>query len=160
MTMNNVYTESDLVYAIDMALYYRGYYSQPSKSGKRVGSCLISSNKTESCWDFFGGANIEFATSFCVHAERVSLIKAVSEGFINPLCIVVSGKRGAAMCGYCRQDYMYVNPNTRIVIVNDDKEIIRDVTLKDTLSYPYLSSGSKLVEYTGFIPPLKRDYDD
>lgn len=89
----------------------------------------------------FMGSNLEIATSFVLHAERVALIKAVSVGFWKPLALVLvsnSNETKVPLCGYCRQDYMYLNPLLKIrVYDHKSKKIIRTVVLKDIEKYPY-----------------------
>src|SRR5437899_11068093 len=105
----------------------------------RVGVGMLSHSDRES--RVFMGSNLEIATSFVLHAERVALIKAVSVGFWKPLALVIvtnSNETKVPMCGYCRQDYMYLNPKFKIRVYDHRlKKIIRTVVLDEIEKYPY-----------------------
>ena len=116
-------------------------YAQVGISGHKVGACVAAENKYGQRL-YFRGSNIEFATSFVVHAERVALLKAISEGFPNIKEVHVtssSPEQNAALCGYCRQDFMYCNPDCMIYVYNPDRSLKIEVKLIDTLNYPYIS---------------------
>lgn len=133
--------------AIRMALHMQETKSQPHISGHRVGACLIASDIDEEV-RCIGGANIEIAASFNVHAERSALINAISRGFVNFHAIVVTSKEKATatMCGYCRQDYLYIKPEIPIFVINPDGTVGIEEKLIDTMKYPYLGrSKLKLV---------------
>jgi len=70
------------------------------------------------------------------------LLKAISSGYTNIKAVTSDSvtKQGAAMCGCCRQDYMYLNPDCVIYFFNPDKTKLK-VKLIDTMKYPYLSKG-------------------
>ena len=137
--MHNL-TENDIGIASKIALQYQNERANASVSGHHVGACLIARHPKTTDIKFFGGCNIELAASFNVHAERTSLIKAVSEGYIEFLAIVVTSKKKATatMCGYCRQDYMYCNPDVRVVVINPDGTVGINERLIDTMKYPYV----------------------
>src|ERR1041384_4543828 len=95
-------------------------YSQCSISNAPVGAAVVA-KYNEGSIGIFGGCNIELATSCVIHAERVALIKAISDGCINIDSVHVTSsnpEQRAALCGYCRQDFMYVNPDTMIYVYN------------------------------------------
>lgn len=117
--------------------------AQANISGHKVGAAVAARNK-EGHEAVFGGCNIEFATSFVIHAERVALVKAISQGYTEILQVHVTSssvEQQAALCGYCRQDFMYVNPDVMIYVYNPDKSLKIKVKLIDTMNYPYLSKG-------------------
>lgn len=122
-------------------------HAQVGLSGHRVGAAVIaSSHKKEPTHKVFGGCNIEFsAGAYNIHAERLALVKAISEGYTEiSYCFVTSSnfEQRAAMCGYCMQDFMYVNPNCIIIVLNPDKsEKIRISVLKRNGEYAYLGKG-------------------
>ncbi len=120
-------------------------FAQCDISGSKVGAAVVAKYQ-EGSIGIFGGCNLEFATSFVVHAERVALLSAVSQGAIDIISVHVTSSRPeqcAALCCYCRQDFMYVNQNTMIYVYNPDKSLKIKVRLIDAIEYPYLS-GSKL----------------
>ncbi len=117
-------------------------HSQAGISGRRVGASVIASNGART--RVFSGCNIELATSTCFHAERVALLKAISEGYTDIQSIFVtslSKEQRAALCGYCRQDFMYANRNCMIYVLNPDATLKIKTRLVDTLKYPYLGGG-------------------
>jgi cytidine deaminase len=116
--------------------------AQVGISGRRVGACVIATDKMGTI-GIFSGCNIELANSMGIHAERVALVKAISEGYtkIETVCVTSSSKeQRAALCGYCRQDYMYVNPDCKIYVFNPDKTIKIKTTVIRTMRYPYLGA--------------------
>lgn len=119
-------------------------YAQVGISDHRVGACVAArSPKAEKDGTYpkgyvalFPGCNIELATNAPTgwHAERVALIKALSGGATDILaCFVTSDsiEQRAAMCGYCMQDFMYVNPDAFIIVLNPDKSVKLITTVKD-----------------------------
>ena len=105
----------------------------------KIGIGMLANSDIES--KVFMGSNLEIATSFVLHAERVALIKAVSSGYWKPLALVIvtnSNETKVPMCGYCRQDYMYLNPKFKIRVYDHKaKKIIRTVVLEDIEKFPY-----------------------
>lgn len=116
-------------------------YSQANISNHKVSACLIAkSPKGDN--KLFLGANIELSHSKVYHAEEVALIKSISEGYIFPITVVVtsnSEEQLAALCGYCRQTYMYIDPNVNIIVVDMKRNIRLRVKLMDTMKYAYLA---------------------
>lgn len=116
--------------------------AQAPTSGKKVGVCLIASKGAD--FKTFMGCNIELSTSTVFHAERVALIKAISEGYICPLEIhLIANNEDSCMplCGYCRQDYMYLNPDLGIVVYHVNGTIKYNVKLVDLMSIPYMGKS-------------------
>jgi cytidine deaminase len=78
-------------------------------------------------------------------AENVTPLKAIPGGYTNIKAVAATSdsvkKLRAAMCGCCRQDYMYLNPDCAIYVFNPDKSMKLKVKLIDTVNYPYLSKG-------------------
>jgi cytidine deaminase len=118
--------------------------AQAEISKIRVGAAVLATNSKGDS-SVFSGCNIEISFSRAFHAENVALLKAISSGYINIKAIGVTSdsetKYGAAMCGCCRQDYMYLNPDCMIYVFNPDRSLRLKVKLKDTLKYPYMSKG-------------------
>ena len=118
-------------------------HAQVGVSGHRVGAVVVAANNKYEL-EMFGGCNIEFSSATGIHAERVALVKAISEGFTKILNVYVTSssvEQRAALCGYCRHDFMYLNPNCGIIVLNPDKSIKLTVILIDTLKFPYLGKG-------------------
>ena len=115
-------------------------YAQVNVSNHKVGSAVVARDK-ENNIGIFGGCNIELACAYGYHAEQVALTKAISHGFTNIDSVYVTStheEQLAAMCGLCRQTFMYVNPNCMVYVINLDKSIKLKVKLIDTLNYPYI----------------------
>ena len=117
-------------------------FAQTAISGHKVGAAVVASNGENR--KVFSGCNIELATSVNIHAERVAWIKAVSEGYTDIKVVVVTStheEQLAALCGACRQDFMYINPDCLIQVVGLDGMIKLEVKLKDVMLYPYMGKG-------------------
>jgi cytidine deaminase len=118
--------------------------AQAEISKIRVGAAVLAINSKGDS-SIFSGCNIEISFSRVFHAENVALLKAISSGYINIKAVAITSdsetKQGAAMCGCCRQDYMYLNPDCMIYVFNRDKNLKLKVKLIDTMKYPYLSKG-------------------
>jgi cytidine deaminase len=118
--------------------------AQAEISKTRVGAAVLAIN-SEGDSSIFSGCNIEISFSRAFHAENVALLKAISSGYTNIKVVAVTSdsemKQGVAMCGCCRQDYMYLNPDCMIYVFNPDKSLKLKVKLIDTMKYPYLSKG-------------------
>lgn len=123
-------------------------YSQATISNHKVSSCLIASRlQNYERVKSFLGANIELSHSKVYHAEEVALIKAISEGFIYPITVVVtsnSEEQLAALCGYCRQTYMYINPDVNIIVVDMKRNVRLRVKLIDTMKHAYMAKYNLL----------------
>jgi cytidine deaminase len=118
-------------------------HSQAGISNVRVGAAVLASNSNGDS-SIFPGSNVEISFSRVFHAETVALLKAISNGYTNIKAVAVtsdSETQRAALCGYCRQDFMYVNPECMIYVFNPDKTLKLKVRLIDTMKYPYLSKG-------------------
>lgn len=121
-------------------------YSQCNISGHAVGAAVVALRPDVEDYQplMWGGCNIEIATSRVIHAELVALCKAISMGYTKIESVHVTSDhkdQQAALCGYCRQDFMYINPDTMIYVYNPDKTEKIKVKLVDTLNYPYMGKG-------------------
>lgn len=116
--------------------------AQVGISGCKNGACLFAVNK-DGQYAIFEGCNIELSTSTVIHAERLALFHAIMKGYTRPIAIVLNtpNTESIPMCCYCRQDYMYVNPNLKVYTVNIDKKITGEFILRDTIINPYMSKG-------------------
>jgi cytidine deaminase len=82
----------------------------------------------------YRGCNIENASypaGIC--AERVALVKAVSEGIHDFEAIAVVTRDGGAPCGICRQMMYEFAPDLRVVIARTDGEVVFDGALHELL---------------------------
>jgi cytidine deaminase len=118
--------------------------AQSEISKIRIGAAVLAINSKGDS-SIFSGCNIEISFSRAFHAESVALLKAISSGYTNIKAVAITSdsdtKQGAAMCGCCRQDYMYLNPDCMIYVFNPDKNLKLKVKIIDTMKYPYLSKG-------------------
>jgi len=116
--------------------------AQVGISGYRNATALLAMNH-EGVLSIFEGCNIELSTSTVIHGERMALFHAILHGFTRPIAIVLAteGKAPVPMCGYCRQDYMYINPQLKIYPLDKEGRIEGIYTLIDTLIKPYMSKG-------------------
>jgi len=91
-----------------------------------VGAALLGANGK-----LYHGCNIEnasFPVTIC--AERVALVKAVSEGVRDFVAIAVVTANAGSPCGMCRQMLYEFAPNLRVIIA----DVGGRVTFDDSLS--------------------------
>ena len=108
-------------------------------SGCKVGAALLCKNGK-----VFTGANIEnaaFSPTIC--AERVAIFKAVNEGERDFLKIAVAGGKNGiingifAPCGVCRQVMREFCDDDFQIIMGENEEEYKVVTLKDLLPFSF-----------------------
>ena len=133
-------------------------YAQANISGHRVAAAVLaakrdkleskgrlrSKDRTKNTFRIFGGCNLEISVSTVLHAEAVTLYKALSEGYTHVNAVGVTSDHKdqiKPLCGACRQLYMYVNPMTTIYVFDTNKKVKLKLKLKDTMKYPYISKG-------------------
>lgn len=90
----------------------------------------------------YQGCNVENASypaGIC--AERVALVKAVSEGVMEFDTIVVMTRNGGSPCGICRQMMYEFSPNLRVLLVREDGEITFDGSLSQLLPLGFNASS-------------------
>ncbi len=98
-------------------------YNPYSKFG--VGAAILTEEGSS-----FSGCNVENAAyghSIC--AERVALVKAVSEGFrrFRAIVIVCSSGKPVAPCGACRQTLNEFAPDIRVVMVGTKRRVTQSL---------------------------------
>jgi|SRR6185503_3999208 len=129
--------------AVDLTLHMLKF-SQANISNHKVGACVVASN-LKGDYGYFGGCNIELATSKVWHAEEVALAKAISAGYRHIFaCYVTSNNfdQTAACCGYCMQHLMYANPKAIIFVVHPDGSPKLAVSVEERNGqYAYLGKG-------------------
>ena len=94
-----------------------------------VGAALRATDGT-----VFSGCNVENASyPVTICAERVALVKAVSEGYrAFDLLAVVTSNAGAP-CGMCRQMLYEFAPGLRVILATSEGEVQYDGVLSDLL---------------------------
>lgn len=134
--------ELDIDWMSKLALMTQRKNTYTNISGHKVGACLAVRDHDDRI-KYFTGMNIEISTSLVFHAERVALISAMREGYTDFLAIGVTSKdkAQATMCGYCRQDYMYINPEIEVIVFNSDGSVGIREKLIHTMNYPYKGTG-------------------
>jgi len=82
----------------------------------------------------FTGVNVENASyGLTICAERVAVATAVTEGERNFEAIAVVVKGGGSPCGACRQVLYEFAPHLRVLISNEDGELLRTVSVGELL---------------------------
>ncbi len=85
-------------------------------SGFRVGAALLTENGT-----IITGCNVESASyGLTICAERVALVKAVSEGHVRftAVAVVADTERLTPPCGACRQLLWEFAPDVTVTLAN------------------------------------------
>ncbi len=113
--------------------------SYSAYSNCKVGAALLCKNGK-----IFTGANIEnasFSPTIC--AERVAIFKAINEGEREFLKIAVAGGKDGivngifAPCGVCRQVLREFCDDDFQIILGENNEDYKVVTLKDLLPFSF-----------------------
>ena len=94
-----------------------------------VGAALLASDGT-----VYTGCNVEnaaYPAGIC--AERVALVKAISEGQRRFDAIAVVTPNGGSPCGVCRQMLYEFAPDLRVILARSDGAVVFDGTLSDLL---------------------------
>ena len=125
-------------------------YAQCSISGHRVGAALRAERPDDGAKNILGASNIELSTSAVYHAEVMALLHSINLGYTMPLEVYVTftdPKRGiAAMCGICRQHFMWANPGCEVFVVDTEANLRLHTRVVDTLLHPYLGRGKLHVD--------------
>lgn len=98
-------------------------------SNYHVGTAIRATNGV-----VYLGCNVENASypaGIC--AERVALVKAVSEGVREFEALAVVTRDGGAPCGICRQMLYEFAPELRVIIARTDGHVVFDGALSDLL---------------------------
>lgn len=99
----------------------------------RVGAALLTRSGR-----IFTGCNVENAVyPLCTCAERVAIVKAVSEGETDFVALAVATANGASPCGACRQTLREFVPlgeeGHMVILIADASGAYRETTLADLL---------------------------
>ncbi len=109
-------------------------FSRPVYSGFRVGAAVIAHDGR-----LFTGCNLENASlTLSVCAERVALMKALSEGATGLRAIAITCASGKTCypCGSCRQLLFEYAPEIKIVLPS--RSSIKVLDLKELLPMPFI----------------------
>jgi len=94
-----------------------------------VGAALLTKSGR-----IFTGVNVENAVySDTICAERVAILKAVSEGECDFQAIVVATSNGGYPCGSCRQVLAEFGLDTIVWIVNTEGNLVDETSVADLL---------------------------
>jgi cytidine deaminase len=94
-----------------------------------VGAALRATDGT-----VYAGCNVENASyPVTICAERVALVKAVSEGQRAFDAIAVVTSNGGSPCGMCRQMLFEFAPELRVILADLDGTVVYDGVLSDLL---------------------------
>jgi cytidine deaminase len=81
----------------------------------------------------YSGCNIENTSyGLTVCAERVAILKAISEGEREIVALLVATENGATPCGACRQVLFEFGPTARVLLIGADGTR-KELTLVDLL---------------------------
>lgn len=126
-------------------------FSQANISGHKVGAAVLAYPSKGliryGLPNVFGGCNIELAAGgLNLHAEKVAVAKAISEGcpYVTHLFVTSTHpEQRAALCGYCLQDMMYVNPDCLVTVLGVDGKELFTVTVRERNGeYGYKGTGA------------------
>jgi len=82
----------------------------------------------------YSGCNVENASyPVTICAERVALVKAVSEGQRQFDAIAVVTPNGGSPCGMCRQMLYEFAPDLRVILAQTDGTVVYDGILSELL---------------------------
>jgi cytidine deaminase len=82
----------------------------------------------------YSGCNVENASyPVTICAERVALVKAVSEGQRAFDMIAVVTNNGGSPCGMCRQMLYEFSPDLRVILADTNGAVVYDCILSDLL---------------------------
>ncbi len=98
-------------------------------SNYAVGAALLTASGR-----MYLGVNVEnaaYPSTIC--AERVAVVKAVSEGERDFIAIAVVTRNGGSPCGACRQVLGEFGLETRVIIADEAGHVVRETTVGELL---------------------------
>ena len=99
-----------------------------------VGAALLTASGK-----IYDGVNVENAAyAHTVCAERVAVVKAVSEGEHSFQAIAVVTRNGSSPCGACRQVLAEFGQDTLVIIADESGKIHSQVTIKELLPEAFM----------------------
>ena len=103
-------------------------------SNYRVGAALLTASGK-----IYEGVNIENASyTPTICAERVAVFKAVSEGEREFTAIAVATDNAGSPCGVCRQVLAEFGLKTRVLLVNGEGKLVKELSVGDLLPEAFL----------------------
>lgn len=82
----------------------------------------------------YPGCNVENASYGLTNcAERVAIGSAVSSGETEFVAIAISVKGGGSPCGACRQVLNEFAPTLRVLMADENGQLVREMTLDELL---------------------------
>jgi len=104
-------------------------YAYAPYSNYPVGAALLTTSGR-----IFTGVNVENAVySETICAERVAVIKAVSEGECDFQAVAVVTNNGGSPCGSCRQVLAEFGMDTIVLIADGDGNLVDETTVAGLL---------------------------
>ncbi len=98
-------------------------------SNYQVGAALLTKSGV-----IYTGVNVENAAySVTMCAERTAVFKAVSEGEKDFSAIAIATDNAGFSCGSCRQVLAEFGPDTLVLVINGDGQVVEEVTVADLL---------------------------
>ena len=117
--------ETEYPSLIEAALQVRQRAYAPY-SHYKVGAALLTASG-----QVYLGCNVENAAyPTCMCAERVAIYKAVSEGELQFVAIVVATENGGTPCGSCRQVLAEFGLDTVVLIVDGQGVVRQETTVR------------------------------
>jgi cytidine deaminase len=111
-------------------------------SNFKVGAALLAKDG-----QVFTGCNIENASyGDAICAEKVAVIKAISEGVSNfsKLVVFTDAEKPSSPCGSCRQILFEFNPELLVIMANSKGDKV-EMKINELLPYAFsLKHGNKL----------------
>jgi len=124
-------------------------------SNYRVGAALLGASGR-----IYTGCNVENAVyPECICAERVAVVKAVSEGERDFVAIAVVTRDGGSPCGSCRQVLLEFAPQVRVLIANESGQV-RETSAAALLPDHFGPDNLSGKPYPRPAPPLAHDRPD
>jgi cytidine deaminase len=113
---------------IQVALEARQWAYAPYSNYQVGAAVLTTSGRT---YDGINVENAAYPSSMC--AERVAIYKAVSQGERSFSAIAVVTSNGGWPCGACRQVMAEFGLDTRVIIADQNGEIVQETTVSEIL---------------------------
>jgi cytidine deaminase len=108
-------------------------YAYAPYSKYLVGAALLAANG-----EIYTGCNVEnaaYPATIC--AERVALVKAVSEGVRSFVAVAVVTENAGSPCGTCRQMLNEFAPDLAVVIADGEGSIQYETTISGLLPHGF-----------------------
>ena len=110
-------------------------------TGFHVGAALLT--KTG---EIFTGCNVELHTTLSsICAERTAIVKAVSEGYteFEAIAVVSDSPKAISPCSFCRQYLIDFDPDILVIMSNEEKTDVVEMTVRELVPMAFVGSGRK-----------------